>query len=116
MQYEPGVPDFLYAGEFLINTQYDDPAGNVDNLAPARNLYGAQAFATAATITPYDGRYPAEIRITASPTFASTITPGSGPGQLPRVYIRCVVWIKAGRTFSEDSVLLSQVSWALYQL
>lgn len=116
MQYDPGTADFLYAGEFLINTQYDDPAGNIDNLAPARNLYAAQAFAVAAVITPYDGRYPAEIRITASPTFGSIITPGSGPGQVARIWIRCVVWMKAGRSNSGDSIVLNEVSWALYQL
>lgn len=118
MQYDPGTADFLYAGEFMINTQYDDPNGIADNLGLARNLYGAQVFASAAVISNVFTSYasPAQFRITASPTFGSTITPGAGVTQNTRIWIRCIVWILAGRTNDADSVVLNQVSWALYQL
>lgn len=115
--YLSGTTGFVNAGDFYIDTGYDDPGGASGNLAAARANYGCQVFPLGASAAPFDGAYPAQIRITAEPCFQGTYTPGAGiTDRAARVWIHCSVWIQAGRAANNDFVELTNVSWALYKL
>ena len=119
MQYFPGTDNFLYAGDFFINTGYDDPGGVGDNLAVARENYAAQVFAHSADMVPNNSANPCDFRITAIPTFGAMITPGaagSSATQVARVWLKCSVWASPTSRVENSRATLTSVSWALYKV
>ena len=108
---------FLYAGDFMLNTGYDDPAGASNNLGAARELYSAQVFASSATLNKNaGGSASAEFRITAEPTLGSTITSAGSVTTVARVWLKCNVWIEPDFADNLDYVELTSVAWALYRI
>lgn len=117
--YAPGNARTEYfAGEFTIDTGYDDPVAWTLGVQAAE-LYSARVYGRTGTIYPDPGSgiYMGDWRIEATPVWSNSFYTNPVPSvQSSRVYIRCRAWLANPVSNAEGSwQRLDTVDWTLYR-
>ena len=108
-----------FAGEFTIDTGYDDPVAWTAGVQAAE-IYGARVYGRTGTIYPSPGSnvHMGEWRIEANPIWSNSFyTYPSAGVQSSRVLIRCRAWIANPVSIANNSwQRLDTVDWSLYRV